>query len=68
MPIPQYPLYTATLALCGGQPVGYFLNEAKVLAVMVVLAVLMMMMTMMMTMAIIVMMGIVVIIIISRWL
>jgi len=29
VPIPQYPLYTATLALCGGQPVGYYLNEAK---------------------------------------
>ena len=23
----QYPLYTATIALCGGRAVGYYLNE-----------------------------------------
>lgn len=27
IPIPQYPLYTATIALCGGRAVGYYLNE-----------------------------------------
>eukprot|EP00475_Leptophrys_vorax_P045526 TRINITY_DN9475_c0_g1_i1.p1 TRINITY_DN9475_c0_g1~~TRINITY_DN9475_c0_g1_i1.p1 ORF type:complete len:374 (+),score=90.86 TRINITY_DN9475_c0_g1_i1:626-1747(+) len=27
IPIPQYPLYSATLAMCGGQGVGYFLDE-----------------------------------------
>jgi alanine transaminase len=27
IPIPQYPLYTATLALCNGRPVPYYLNE-----------------------------------------
>jgi len=27
LPIPQYPLYSATLRLLGGQPVGYFLDE-----------------------------------------
>lgn len=29
IPIPQYPLYTATLSLCGGRAVGYYLNEKK---------------------------------------
>lgn len=29
IPIPQYPLYTATLALLGGQPVPYYLDESK---------------------------------------
>jgi aspartate/methionine/tyrosine aminotransferase len=29
IPIPQYPLYTATLALLDGAPVPYYLNEAK---------------------------------------
>jgi len=27
IPIPQYPLYTATISLCGGRAVGYHLNE-----------------------------------------
>jgi alanine transaminase len=27
IPIPQYPLYSATIQLCGGQQVGYLLNE-----------------------------------------
>lgn len=27
IPIPQYPLYSATIQLCGGQQVGYYLNE-----------------------------------------
>jgi alanine transaminase len=27
LPIPQYPLYTATMSLLGGQSVGYFLDE-----------------------------------------
>jgi len=27
LPIPQYPLYSATMTLLGGQSVGYFLNE-----------------------------------------
>mmetsp|Transcript_63335 Transcript_63335/g.169333 ORF Transcript_63335/g.169333 Transcript_63335/m.169333 type:complete len:513 (-) Transcript_63335:34-1572(-) len=27
IPIPQYPLYTATISLCGGRAVGYYLNE-----------------------------------------
>jgi alanine transaminase len=27
IPIPQYPLYTATLALCNGRPVPYYLDE-----------------------------------------
>lgn len=27
VPIPQYPLYTATMSLLGGQSVGYFLDE-----------------------------------------
>ena len=29
IPIPQYPLYSASLALYGGSQVGYYLNEAK---------------------------------------
>jgi aspartate/methionine/tyrosine aminotransferase len=29
IPIPQYPLYTATLALLNGQAVEYYLNEAN---------------------------------------
>jgi alanine transaminase len=29
IPIPQYPLYTATLALLGGQGVPYYLDESK---------------------------------------
>lgn len=27
IPIPQYPLYSATLALYGGRPIGYYLDE-----------------------------------------
>jgi alanine transaminase len=27
IPIPQYPLYSATIAMCGGQGVGYYLDE-----------------------------------------
>jgi aspartate/methionine/tyrosine aminotransferase len=27
IPIPQYPLYSASLALFGGEPIGYFLDE-----------------------------------------
>jgi len=27
LPIPQYPLYSATMTLLGGQSVGYYLNE-----------------------------------------
>mmetsp|Transcript_3229 Transcript_3229/g.7609 ORF Transcript_3229/g.7609 Transcript_3229/m.7609 type:complete len:519 (+) Transcript_3229:70-1626(+) len=27
LPIPQYPLYSATMSLLGGQAIGYFLNE-----------------------------------------
>jgi hypothetical protein len=27
IPIPQYPLYSATIDLYGGQKIGYFLNE-----------------------------------------
>jgi hypothetical protein len=27
IPIPQYPLYSASIALNGGQQIGYFLNE-----------------------------------------
>lgn len=27
IPIPQYPLYTATIALCGGKYAPYYLNE-----------------------------------------
>jgi len=29
IPIPQYPLYSATISLCGGRAVGYYLNEEK---------------------------------------
>eukprot|EP00386_Alphamonas_edax_P007866 GDKI01026036.1.p1 GENE.GDKI01026036.1~~GDKI01026036.1.p1 ORF type:complete len:583 (+),score=156.18 GDKI01026036.1:92-1840(+) len=29
VPVPQYPLYSATINRLGGQPVGYFLNEEK---------------------------------------
>ncbi len=29
IPIPQYPLYSATIDLLGGRYVGYYLNEAK---------------------------------------
>jgi aspartate/methionine/tyrosine aminotransferase len=29
IPIPQYPLYTASIALNGGVPAPYFLNESK---------------------------------------
>lgn len=29
IPIPQYPLYSASLALYGGSQVGYYLNEEK---------------------------------------
>lgn len=29
IPIPQYPLYTATIAEYNAYPIGYFLNEAK---------------------------------------
>eukprot|EP01128_Nolandella_sp_AFSM9_P001988 TRINITY_DN1238_c0_g1_i1.p1 TRINITY_DN1238_c0_g1~~TRINITY_DN1238_c0_g1_i1.p1 ORF type:complete len:501 (+),score=93.01 TRINITY_DN1238_c0_g1_i1:25-1503(+) len=29
IPIPQYPLYTASIALCGGTPVKYYLDEAQ---------------------------------------
>ena len=29
VPIPQYPLYSASIALYGGQLVGYYLNEEK---------------------------------------
>ena len=28
IPIPQYPLYSASIALCGGSQVDYYLNEA----------------------------------------
>lgn len=28
IPIPQYPLYSASIALNGGQQVGYFLDES----------------------------------------
>ena len=27
IPIPQYPLYSATLTLYGGQQIGYYLDE-----------------------------------------
>jgi len=27
VPIPQYPLYSASIALCGGAQIGYYLNE-----------------------------------------
>lgn len=29
IPIPQYPLYSATISLLGAQEVGYYLNEDK---------------------------------------
>jgi alanine transaminase len=29
IPIPQYPIYSATIDLLGGQKVGYYLNEAN---------------------------------------
>jgi alanine transaminase len=29
IPIPQYPLYTASIALSGGVPAPYYLNESK---------------------------------------
>jgi aspartate/methionine/tyrosine aminotransferase len=29
IPIPQYPLYSASIALLGGKQVGYYLNEKK---------------------------------------
>eukprot|EP00286_Rhodomonas_abbreviata_P002652 CAMPEP_0181346598 /NCGR_PEP_ID=MMETSP1101-20121128/33413_1 /TAXON_ID=46948 /ORGANISM="Rhodomonas abbreviata, Strain Caron Lab Isolate" /LENGTH=509 /DNA_ID=CAMNT_0023458721 /DNA_START=105 /DNA_END=1634 /DNA_ORIENTATION=+ len=29
IPIPQYPLYSATISLCGGRAVGYYLDEAN---------------------------------------
>jgi alanine transaminase len=29
IPIPQYPLYSATIQLHGGQQIGYYLNEEK---------------------------------------
>ena len=29
IPIPQYPLYSATIALCGGTQVDYYLNEQR---------------------------------------
>lgn len=29
LPIPQYPLYSATMTLLGGQAVGYYLDEAS---------------------------------------
>lgn len=29
IPIPQYPLYTATLSMLNGQAVGYYLDESK---------------------------------------
>lgn len=29
IPIPQYPLYTATIALLGGTPVPYYLDEQR---------------------------------------
>lgn len=29
IPVPQYPLYTATLAMLNGKPVEYFLNESE---------------------------------------
>ena len=29
IPIPQYPIYTATIDLLGGKRVSYFLDEAK---------------------------------------
>lgn len=29
IPVPQYPLYSASIALLGGQSIGYYLNEDK---------------------------------------
>ena len=29
VPIPQYPFYSATITLLGGQFVGYYLDESK---------------------------------------
>jgi alanine transaminase len=29
IPIPQYPLYTASISLNGGVPAPYYLNEEK---------------------------------------
>lgn len=29
IPIPQYPIYSASLALLGGKQVGYYLDEGK---------------------------------------
>ena len=29
IPIPQYPIYSATLSLLGGTQVGYYLDETK---------------------------------------
>lgn len=29
IPVPQYPLYSASIALLGGQSIGYYLNEEK---------------------------------------
>lgn len=29
IPIPQYPIYSASLTLLGGQGIGYYLDEAK---------------------------------------
>lgn len=29
IPIPQYPLYSATITLCGGTAVPYYLDESK---------------------------------------
>lgn len=29
IPIPQYPLYTATISLCGAKAFGYFLDESR---------------------------------------
>ena len=29
LPVPQYPMYSATLTLVGGQSIGYYLDEAN---------------------------------------
>ena len=29
IPLPQYPLYSATITLCGGTAVPYYLDESK---------------------------------------
>ena len=29
IPVPQYPLYTATITMCNGKAVPYYLNEDK---------------------------------------